>query len=96
MRLAVTQVLIFALAFGVPYMGAKVFKHKTLGIDRSDEPQDGVLLYGRTAQFTYLDGGIEPDLKTQIRAQVEAYQREVFGDGKKPPHLNNNEILKKR
>ncbi len=95
MRLAVIQVLIFALAFGVPYMGAKVFKHKTLGIDHSDEPQEGVLLYGRTAQFTYLDGGIEPDLKTHIRAQVLAYQHEVFGDGKKPPKLNNNEILKK-
>jgi hypothetical protein len=94
MRLAVTQVLIFAVAFTVPYMGAKVFKHRTLGVDRSDEPQDGVLLYGRTAQFTYLDGGIEPDIKIQIRDQVLAYQHEVFGDGSKPPHLNNNEILK--
>jgi hypothetical protein len=91
MRLAVTQVLIFAVAFGVPYMGAKIFKHRTLGVDRSDEPQEGVLLYGRTAQFTYLDGGIYPDLKNQIRSQVEAYQREVIEKKK----LNNNEILKK-
>jgi hypothetical protein len=95
MRLAVTQVLIFAVAFGVPYMGARIFKHRTLGLDRSDEPQEGVLLYGRTAQFTDLDGGIDPDIKLQIRAQVENYQRKVFGDGTKPPHLNNNEILKK-
>jgi hypothetical protein len=95
MRFAVTQVLIFAVAFGLPYMGAKVFKHRTLGVDRSDEPQEGVLLYGRTAQFTKLDGGIEPELKKQIRSQVESYEREVFGDGSKPPHLNNNEILKK-
>jgi len=95
MRLAVTQVLIFAVAFGVPYMGAKIFKHRTLGVDRSDEPQEGVLLYGRTAQFTYLEGGIEPRIKDLIRPQVQAYQREVFGDGTKPPHLNNNEILKK-
>ena len=95
MRLAVTQVLIFMLAFGVPYMGQKVFKKRTLGTDRSDEPQEGVLLYGRTAQFTYLDGGIYPELKKQIRPQVEAYQKEVFGDGTRPPHLDNNEILKK-
>jgi hypothetical protein len=95
MRLAVTQILIFAIAFGLPYMGAKVFKHRTLGVDRSDEPQDGVLLYGRVAQFTKLDGGIEPELKAHIRSEVEAYQHEVFGDGTKPPHLNNNEILKK-
>jgi hypothetical protein len=95
MRLAVTQVLIFAVAFGLPYMGAKIFKHRTLGIDRSDEPQEGVLLYGRTAQFTYLDGGIEPEIKQQIRGEVEAYQHEVFGNGTRPPHLNNNEILKK-
>jgi len=95
MRLAITQVLIFTLAFAVPYMGAKVFKHRTLGVDRSDEPQEGVLLYGRTAQFTWLNGGIQPELKKQIRSQVEDYQHEVFGDGTKPPHLNNNEILKK-
>jgi len=95
MRLAVTQVLIFAVAFAVPYMGAKIFKHRTLGVDRSDEPQEGVLLYGRTAQFTCLDGGIEPEIKKQIRSEVEAYEHEVFGDGTKPPHLNNNEILKK-
>jgi len=94
-RLAVTQVLIFTVAFAVPYMGAKVFKHRTLGVDRSDEPQEGVLLYGRTAQFTYLDGGIDPDIKKLIRPDVEAYQREVFGNGSQPPHLNNNEILKK-
>jgi hypothetical protein len=95
MRFAIIQVLIFAVAFGAPDIGAKVFKHRTMGIDRSDEPQEWVLLYGRTAQFTYLDGGIEPEIKKEIRAQVEAYQREVFGDGTKPPHLNNNEILKK-
>jgi len=94
-RFAITQVVIFCIAFGVPYMGAKVFKHRTLGVDRSDEPQEGVLLYGRTAQFTYLDGGIEPAIKQQIRADVEAYRREVYGDGTKPPHLDNNEILKK-
>jgi len=95
MRLAITQLLIFAIAFGLPYMGAKVFKHRTLGLDRSDEPQEGVLLYGRTAQFTKLNGGIDPELKAQIRSEVESYQQEVFGDGTKPPHLNNNEILKK-
>jgi hypothetical protein len=94
-RLAVMQVLIFAVAFGAPYMGAKVFKHRTLGVDRSDEPQEGVLLYGRTAQFTYLEGGLYPDLKIQIAPQVQAYMREVFGDGTRPPRLHNNEILKK-
>ena len=94
MRLAVAQVLIFAVAFGAPYMGAKIFKHRTLGVDRSDEPQEGVLLYGRTAQFTRLDGGIEPEIKKQIRPEVESYEHEVFGNGTKPPRLNNNEILK--
>ncbi len=93
-RFAVTQVVIFLIAFAVPYMGAKIFKARTLGEDRSDEPQEGVLLYGRTAQFTYLDGGIDPDIKQQIRPEVEAYVKEVYGDGTKPPHLDNNEILK--
>jgi len=93
MRSAVAQVLIFVIAFGVPYTGFKVFKHRTLGVDRSDEPQEGVLLYGRTAQYTDLDGGIEPEIKAQIRSQVEDYQHEVFRT--KPPKLNNNEILKK-
>lgn len=94
-KLAVIQVLIFCVAFAVPYLGAKVFKERTLGIDRSDEPQEGVLLYGRTAQFTYLDGGIYPDLKQVIRPEVESYMHEVFGNGKHPPKLDNNEILKK-
>ena len=93
MRLAVVQVIIFAIAFCLPYGGAKYFWHKTLGIDRSDEPQEGVLLYGRTAQFTRLDGGIAPEIKAQIRPEVEAYMQEVFAH--KPPKLNNNEILKK-
>ena len=95
MRVAVAQVLIFAVAFGAPYVGAKVFKHRTLGVDRSDEPQEGVLLYGRTAQFTKLDGGIEPEIKKAIAPQVLAYEKEVFGDGKHAPRLHNNEILKK-
>lgn len=92
MRFAVVQVVIFAVAFGAPYMAAKVFKQRTLGVDRSDEPQDGVLWYGRVAQFTYLDGGIEPDIKKQIRSQVEDYQRQVFAYN--PPRLDNNLILK--
>jgi len=92
-RFALTQVVIFLIAFTVPYMGAKIFKAHTLGEDRSDEPQDGVLLYGRTAQFTYLDGGIDPDIKQQIRPEVEAYVKEVYRTN--PPHLDNNEILKK-
>jgi hypothetical protein len=92
-RAALTQIVIFILAFGVPYSAAKYFKHHTLGIDRSDEPQEGVLWYGRTAQFTKLDGGKYPELKAQIRDEVLAYQHEVFATN--PPHLNNNEILKK-
>ena len=91
-RFAVTQVLIFIVAFALPYEGAKIFKAHTLGEDRSDEPQDGVLLYGRTAQFTYLDGGIDPDIKQEIRPQVEAYVKEV--NRFSPPRLDNNEILK--
>jgi hypothetical protein len=93
MRFAVTQVVICAVAFAVPYMGAHILKHRTLGIDHSDEPQDGVLWYGRVAQFTYLDGGIDPEIKARIRPEVEAYQREVFRTN--PPKLDNNEILKK-
>lgn len=94
-RAALVHVVIFAVAFAVPYFGAKIFKHRTLGPDRSDEPQEGVLLYGRTAQFTRLDGGIFPDIKAQIAPEVIAYQKEVFGNGTRPPRLNNNEILKK-
>jgi hypothetical protein len=92
-KFALMQVIIFVIAFAGPYMGAKIFKARTLGEDRSDEPQEGVLLYGRTAQFTYLDGGIEPDIKKQIAPEVQAYVTEV--NRTNPPHLDNNEILKK-
>lgn len=93
-QFAFKQIAIFVAAFAVLYIGVKEFKKHTLPPEHVVEPQDGLLLYGRTAQFTYLDGGIVPEIKAQIRDEVIDYQHQVFGDGKKAPHLDNNVILK--
>jgi hypothetical protein len=49
------------------------------------------MFYGRTAQWTYLDGGVAPDLKPRIRGQVEEYIRRFRATGR----LDNNEIVKR-
>jgi len=51
------------------------------------QPQSGILFYGRTAQWTKLDGGIEPELKAKIRAEVEEYRAR--------PKLDNNIVIKR-
>ncbi|MEA3188414.1 MAG: Dolichyl-phosphate-mannose-protein mannosyltransferase [Chthoniobacter sp.] len=85
-KLAAKQVIIFVLAFVLPLVGAKIH-HQLTGHRRPPEPQSGILLYGRTAQFTVLDSGIEPEVKTLIRQEVEDY--------KKLPKLDNNMVLKR-
>jgi len=51
------------------------------------EPQAGILFFGRTGQWTKLDGGIEPDLKDLIRQDIEDYRR--------LPKLDNNILIKR-
>ena len=80
------QAAMFAAGFALPYLGVRALNSATHS-HRPPEPQSGILLYGRTAQFTQLDGGIEPDLKAAIRAEIEDYRR--------LPALNNNIILKR-
>ena len=54
---------------------------------RPPQPQAGILFYGRTAQWTKLDGGIEPELKAKIHDEVLAYQA--------LPKLDNNIVIKR-
>ena len=82
---AAIEIGVFLLAFGLTLAGGKLHRQWTLH-ERPLQPQSGILLYGRTAQFTVLDGGIEPELKELIRTQVEDYR--------KLPQLNNNIVLK--
>ncbi len=83
---AVLQASLFIVAFALPLIGDRALHALTLHT-RPPEPQAGILLYGRTAQFTRLDGGIEPDIKRDIADEVRAYQR--------LPKLDNNIILKR-
>lgn len=83
-RLAARQIGIFLLAFMLPVLTEKISRRWTL--HRLPEPQGGILFYGRTAQFTVLDGGIEPEAKALIRQQVEDYRQR--------PRLDNNIVLK--
>ncbi len=49
------------------------------------------MFYGRTAQWTVLDGGIEPAIKARIHDQAAAYADRFRRTGK----LDNNEIVKR-
>lgn len=72
--------------FLLPFLALKV--HNALATQvMPPEPQAGILFYGRTAQWTKLDGGIEPELKEKIRAEVEDYRAR--------PKLDNNIVIKR-
>lgn len=80
-RRAILHISLFLLGIGIVSGGASLVKPKTT------EPQQGYLLYARVAQFTVLDGGIEPEIKALIRPDIEAYRQ--LG------RLDNNLILKR-
>ena len=61
------------------------------GTGRPAEPEAGEMFYGRTAQWTCLDTGLVPEIKTRIRDQVTAYADRFRRTGK----LDNNEIVKR-
>lgn len=79
------QTASFLLALALPFIGAKVL-HRLTVHGKPPEPQSGLLLFGRVAQFTVLDGGIEPEIKALIRQDVEDYRAHIARTGK----LENN------
>ncbi len=82
---AVKRIAIFIVAFALPFASVKMLNALTIH-NRPPEPQAGILLYGRTAQFTDLEGGIEPEIKGQIRDEILYYRQHL--------NLGNNWILK--
>ena len=86
LKWAARQVLVFAIAFALPLLANKALNSVTPHT-RPPEPQDGILFYGRTAQFTVLEKGKHLDLKAAIAQEVEDYR--------KLPRLDNNLILKR-
>ncbi len=64
----------FLAAFILPFGLFHWHKQTATWVDKP-QPQSGILLYGRTAQWTVLDGGIEQELKEVIRADIESYRQ---------------------
>ena len=89
-RRAVALAACYALFFLLPLAGSKLYSRFS-GTARPAEPEDGQMFYGRTAQWTYLEGGIAPDIKVRVHDQVEAYRDRFLRTGK----LDNNEIVKR-
>lgn len=75
----------FILAAASPAIANKVFNATLAAGVQPPRPQDGILFYGRTAQFTKLDGGIAPDIKALVRPDVEAYRKRT--------KLDNNFVI---
>ncbi len=84
LRAALKQVMIFAVAFALPFAGVKALDSFSPR-KAPPAPQDGILFYGRTAQFTVLDGGRHPEIKAAIRQEVEDYR--------KLPKRDNNIVI---
>ena len=85
-RLAACYLVLFLL----PLMVSKGYDRLS-GTGRAREPEAGEMFYGRTAQWTVLDGGIEPAIKARIHDQAAAYAERFRRTGK----LDNNEIVKR-
>lgn len=80
----------YLMLFGLPLVSSKLYSRLS-GTARPPEPEDGQMFYGRTAQWTVLEGGIVPDIKARIHDQAAAYGDRFRQTGK----LDNNEIVKR-
>src|ERR1700744_6567902 len=80
------RLALIAAGFVLPFAALKVHDAFASRVD-PPQPQAGILFYGRTAQWTKLDGGIEPELKAKIRSEVEEYRQ--------LPKLDNNIVIKR-
>ncbi len=89
-RRAVILAGYYLLLFALPLVSSKLYTRLS-GTARPPEPEDGQMFYGRTAQWTYLEGGIVPDIKARIHDQAVAYGDRFRRTGK----LDNNEIVKR-
>ena len=85
-RARITRVTLIVAGFALPFIALKI-RDATARHVAPPEPQAGILFYGRTAQWTKLEGGIEPELKALIRAEVEEYRQR--------PKLDNNIVIKR-
>ncbi|WP_131990062.1 ArnT family glycosyltransferase [Chthoniobacter flavus] len=86
LRGKITRVILVVCGFALPFIALRLDNEVSVHVN-PPEPQSGILFYGRTAQWTKLDGGIEPELKAKIRAEVEDY--------KARPKLDNNIVIKR-
>ena len=86
LRAKMTRLTCIVAGFLLPFAALKVHDAFASHVN-PPEPQSGILFYGRTAQWTKLDGGIEPELKKKIRADVEEYRAR--------PKLDNNIVIKR-
>ncbi len=85
-RTRIVRSVLIVLGFLLPILAYKAHRATAAKIEAA-QPQSGILLYGRTAQWTKIDGGIEPEIKVAIRANVESYRQ--------LPKLDNNIIIKR-
>ena len=80
----------YLVLFLLPLIASKLYDRLS-ATTRAPEPEAGEMFYGRTAQWTVLDGGIVPDVKARIHDEAAAYADRFQRTGK----LDNNEIVKR-
>jgi hypothetical protein len=82
----IASVAWFAAGFGFVQI-TNVGLNLAAGSWPTPQPQTGILLYGRVAQFTVLDAGIYPEIKQLIREDILEYRTRK--------KLDNNIIVKR-
>ncbi len=87
---AASLIACYLVLAALPLAVSKIYDRAS-GTGRAPEPEAGEMFYGRTAQWTVLDGGIEPAVKARIHDQAAAYAERFRRTGK----LDNNEIVKR-
>ncbi|MBX7158454.1 MAG: glycosyltransferase family 39 protein [Verrucomicrobiae bacterium] len=85
-RTLVLSTFAFIGSFLLPYL-AVYLQHSSAPDKTERSSYAGVQFYGRVAQWTYLEGGLYPEIKTLIHEPVETYRK-----FKKP---DNNVVIKK-
>lgn len=86
--LAVT-LLVLLVSWKLPSATNRFFNASFAARVEAPRPQDGILFYGRTAQFTKLDGGLDPYIKALIREDIIGYRAKIAREHK----LDNNWII---
>lgn len=85
-RRAAIMISVFILGYSAPLLGNRLYRSVIVDDDGSGE-YAGIQLYGRVAQWTWMEGGLYPEIKKEIAPLVIEYRARE--------KLDNNWVIKR-